>query len=299
MTIKRSNLVLQPEILMDAVQGEFQKVIALLGTGAAAVNSSLPGGVKGTEKIKIPYFGTIPEFVDITNEGDALTPASFSMTDDDAEVKHAGQAIEITQWAQIAAMYADPYAELARQLREAAQRRYDKALIDAAITTTLEKSVYVDTNVAANKKLLDYDVMIDAKTKFGDEQENLALLIVHSNVYADLQKLRDGNDIPLLTQPTDGSVPRFAGVPVKVSDRMPITAGTPATGSNKYTSLLVKKNALALWYNGAPEVQEDRDILKDAKLAALHIYFIAHLYSRLPGTTKTGAVKIQTNASAD
>src|SRR5687767_2161174 len=121
--IVRSNLVLQPEILMDAVQGEFQKVMALLGTGAAAVNSSLPGDLRGVDSIKIPYFGVIPELQDITAESAALIPAAFTMSSDTNTVKHAGQAIEVTQWAQIAAMYADPYAELSRQLRVAAQRR--------------------------------------------------------------------------------------------------------------------------------------------------------------------------------
>jgi HK97 family phage major capsid protein len=295
-TIIKSDLVLQPEILMDAVQGEFQKVIALLGTGAAVVSPSLPGGLKGTSDIRIPYFGVVPEMQDITNDGDALTPAAFTMSSDTNSVKHAGQAIEITQWAQIAAMYADPYAELARQLRVAAERRFDKALIDAAIATTLSKNVYVDNATLANKKLLTRKTLVSAKALWGDEREDIALLVVHSNVYADLEGMEDNDGRPLLTEPEDGSPARFAGIPIKVSDRM---TRTPGANAAEYESLILKKGALALWHNGNPNVQQDRDILKDSDLAALHVYFIAHLYSKLPGTTRPGVVKVKHNVEAD
>jgi HK97 family phage major capsid protein len=297
--IVKSNLVLQSDILMDAVAGEFAGVQALMGTGAAVVNSSLPqltpGQKKGINKIQVPYFGNIGEMEDITDENDALSLASLTMSGDEASVRHSGKMVELSEWAQLAAMYADPYGELARQLRVVGGRRFDKALIDEAVTTDLVKSVYVDASVG--KKLLDYDTMVDAKALFGDEQEDIALLIVHSKIKADLEKLKDANGQPLLVQPAnDKEVARFCGVPVKTSDRMPVIDGTNA---KKYRSALVKKGALALWYNGEPEVKTDEDISKDSHVAAVHVYYIAHRYTRMPGSTKSGVVLLETNCSAD
>ena len=283
----RSNLIV-PEILQEAVRGEFVGVTALLNSGAAAVSATLPESARGGDVLKVPYFGTIGEYEDVA-EAVALTPANIVMTSETATVQHSGKAIEITQWAQIAAAYADPYAELARQLRVGFERRMDRALIDAANTTDLVHDVYS----ATTPRTLNWDVVVDARMRFGDEQEDLALLVVHSKVLGDLLKLKDGDGRPLLVNDlqAEDRVARFAGVPVKVSDRL----APESTNPPKYTSLLIKRNALALWYNGSPEVQADRDILRDTQVAAVHVYWIAHRYSRAPGSTRTGVVKVVHN----
>ena len=283
----RSNLII-PEILQEAVRGEFAGVVALLNSGAAAVSPTLPESARGGDVLKVPYFGTIGEYEDVA-EATPLTPANLVMSTDTATVQHSGKAIEITQWAQLAAAYADPYAELARQLRVGFERRMDRALIDAANTTNLVHDVYS----ATTPRTLNWDVMVDARLRFGDEQEDIALLVVHSKVLGDLLKLKDNDGRPLLVNDLQAQdrIARFAGVPVKVSDRLAPEPVNPP----KYTSLLIKRNALALWYNGSPEVQADRDILRDTQVAAVHVYWIAHRYSRMPGSTRTGVVKITHN----
>ena len=282
----RAQLII-PEILQDAIRGEFQKVVALNGTGAAVVSPTLPGGLRGGDTVKVPYFGVLGELEDV-NEGTPLTPQQLTMTSETATVRRSGRAFEITTWAQLAAAYADPYAEAARQLREAVTRRIDQALIDAALTTDL----FVDVYSASNPRTIDYDVVVNARMAWGDEQGDIALLVVHSKVFGDLLKLKDSTGRPLVnTDATGAELPRFAGVPVRVSDRLPVSNDTPP----KYTSLLVKRAALAAWYNGEPEVQTDRDILADTQIAAVHVYWVAHRYSRLPGGTRTGVVRIVTN----
>lgn len=289
-TTVKSNLVI-PEVLLDAVEFAFVGMIALMGTGAAIVAPGLPQMGEGTE-IKIPYFEELGDFDD-PGENDALLPVRLDMTSEVAPIQRSGKAWEATKWAQMAAMYADPYKEAARQLREGAIRRYDKALIDAAkaANTALELDVYS----ATQKRLLDYDLMSDAKGLFGDERENIALLVVHSNVMTDLEKLKDADGRPLLTQPEEGKVQRFAGVPVKPSDRLAPSSDSP----KKYTSLLLKRGALALWYDGIPSVETDKDILRDARIAAVNTYFAAHAYKRSRGNSKSGIVRIKHNASKD
>jgi len=86
-------------------------------------------------------------------------------------------------------------------------------------------------------------------------------------------------------------MPSFLGIPVMVTDRMEASSDSPA----KYTSLLLKRGALAFWYNGVPTVDQDKDILADTRITAVNMYFAAHKYSRLSGTTHSGVVILKSN----
>lgn len=293
--IKRSDLIV-PELLTEAIRSEFTGVKALLGTAAVVVNTSMPthgptgAKLKGGDKIKVPYFGNLGELDDIATEGDALTPATLSMSSEESSVQHSGKAVEITNWAQIAASYADPYGEVARQFREMVERRADKALLDAAIASLASGNIK-DVYSSSVPKTLDYDTMVDAKLLWGDEQDEIVLLAVHSKVYGDLLKLKDSTGRPLLTEQTAADVSRFCGIPIKVSDRNTKSADSPA----KYNSLLFKRGACAFWMQDGPSVKNDSDILSDSEVTALHLYWVAHRYSRTPGATKPGVIKIVSN----
>ncbi len=69
----RSDLFI-PEVLADAVAGAWPNRIALLGTDAVVESRTLPGGAKGGDKVRIPYFGVLGEF-EIVGGGSPLTPS--------------------------------------------------------------------------------------------------------------------------------------------------------------------------------------------------------------------------------
>jgi hypothetical protein len=217
------------------------------------------------------------------------------MTSETELVNHSGKAIEISNWAQLAAQYADPYAEMARQFMITLGRRGDKALLDAAIgvqSNPLPASNIADATGSNGPVNLVYDLMVDARMLWADEQADITLLTVHSQVYKNLLKQKDSTGRPLLVLPENGDIPRYCGVPVAVSDRNNVdTSGTLP----KYKSLIVKKNALAFWYSEAPSIQTDTDILTDSELAAIHVYWAAHRYKRTPGATRPGVIEIVTN----
>ena len=213
------------------------------------------------------------------------------MSEETTTVRHSGKAVDVTYWAQIAAEYADPYAEVARQFRVMVQRRVDKALLDAAYAALPAAYIHSVYN-ATTAKTLGYDVVVDAAQKWGDEQDGVVLLGVHSKVYGDLQKEKDLQQRPLLTFPPDGAVPRVAGMPVKVSDKNTKSADVPP----KYTSILCKRSALAFWFQGTPRILTGQDILADTNVAAIHMYWAAHRYKRIPGLgTHPGVIQIITN----
>ncbi len=282
----QSTDLIVPEVLMEAVQGAFAGMQALNGSGAARVNSGLPMDKRGGSTVKIPYFANLGDFEQILIEGGALTPAKLTMTSQEFPVEHWGKAFETTEWAEIAANYADPYEEAARQIQVGAQRVIDQQLLVAALTTPLVHDVS-----AAGTPTINYDHVVDAKMQWGDEQEDVVQMGVHSKVFGDLVKLKDGNGKPLVTDPLNADLTRFAGLPLKISDRNARNAGPPVT----YDSVLAKRGALACWYRiSMGGLQADRDILADVRVAALHIYFACGLYDRVNGGTKVPAIKLRT-----
>lgn len=294
----RSDLIV-PEVLADAIAGEFAGVQALYGSGAGFVTGQGWPDARGGDTIKIPYFGTIGEFEDLADDEGAggavpaLTPAKLTSTSETATVKHSGKAFETTEWARLATMYADPYAEAARQLRRGLERLIDKRLLEAASTTTLEHDIYDPTGAAGAPT---WEEILEARFLWGDEQEDLALMVMHSDVALRLLKEKDGDNRPIWADVLkSGTLPaEILGIPVKISDRATKTPDYGETGSSAtgYETLLVKRGALAFWFNGGePDVQTDRDILADSTIAAVHTYYAAHRYDRLAGTTKTGVVK--------
>lgn len=79
-----------------------------------------------------------------------------------------------------------------------------------------------------------------------------------------------------------------------------IAAGSMSTNNKwtfesagTHTSLLCKRGSLVAWINGSPSVDTDKNILKDSKLAAVHVYWVAHRYKRLPGSNRPGVVALK------
>jgi|GEM_PF-960241 len=304
---KRADTVI-PEVLEEAVRGAFEGAQALYGTGAALVQTRGWPDARGGDRIKVPYFGNIGAFEDLAaDEGGsgavpALTPAKITMDADTALVKHSGKAVEITQWAQYAAAYADPYAEMARQILVELQRKADAELITEALTTALELDVY--NTVPASGEQLGWEQILRGRFVWGDEQSDIAAVVMHSQVALGLMLEKDLDDRPIFQQAlTTGSLPSVAGIPLIISDRMPYDPDPAGNGIEGpiATSLLVKRNALVWWFNGdTPVIQTDKDILADTDVAALHVYWAAHRYRRPANGsgTKTGVVKVIHNAPA-
>ena len=280
----RSDLFI-PEVLADAVAGAWPDRVALLGTEAVVESRTLPGDAKGGDRVRIPYFGVLGEY-EVVGEGQSLTSTKLTMTTEEAVVQRAGKLFEITAWARMAAMYADPYAEATRQLLEGARRTFDRALVEAAASTT---GGGVQT-VNASSGTISYDAIVDALSAFGESEDSVAAVVMHPKVLNDLRKAKSNDGMPLFLNPQDGGRPRVLGLPIIVSRRAPVISGTP----NTYVTLFVRRGALALWYNGTPSIEMDKDIASDTLLAAVNVYFAAHRYSRLPGDTDPVVVRLVT-----
>lgn len=290
-TTKRdSNLYV--DLLQDAVAGAFVGKQALLGTGVVVLRDSMPtmdvNGVRleTGDTISIPYWDSLGELDDVPEDG-ALVPRKLASTKEQASVIRSGLAGEVTTWARLVAQAGDPYQEFGRQFAIAAMRRIDKGCIDVALTTTLSHTA--GTSVTE-------DAVIEASEKWGDElddENGVALLIVHPTVRKKMRLLKDSTGRRLYTeaQVAPGgkliSLPQFCGYPVFASSRLPVSGST-------YTSLVCKRGAIAAWYNGNPMPEEDRDVLAASDVTAIHLFHVEHLYKRPANGTKPGVVKLLT-----
>jgi len=223
------------QILVDAVRGKARHKTAFMGSllvsgGAVRVSGTMPQGGPGAigKKIDIPYFGRLGKFV--TNaDGSAVTPSKFAQVLEQATIARESMAAELSVWAQALAQVdpavGDPYQEAAAQLMQEAEIAMDLAMVDEFKTTPLLKDVYSSTAPV----YLDWDLAIDAKTLWGDEQDDIVAMAVHSQSLADMAKLKNGHGDPLLLMNQSqgpGQVTTFCGVPVLVSDRVPLDGST-------------------------------------------------------------------------
>lgn len=284
MATKTGNLIYVDQ-LQDAIPGAFVGQKALAGTGMAIIRTDLPtmnlggGKIKGGTRISIPYWDVIGELEDVT-ETQALTPRNMSESSENATVQRSGVAGEITQFAQLAAMGSDPYAELARQIAETTMRRVDKGLIDQAATSPLVNDQSSATDLISVTNGTGFLYFVKTLDLLGDEQEGVVGWVMHSKMVTALRSLVDSLGRSQFTglATSNGSLTLYEK-PIVMSDRMPVT-GTGATAV--YTSAAVKKNALAAWINGSPTIKADSDILTDSDLQALNVYHVEHLYKRSP-----------------
>jgi len=233
------------QILGDVVRGVFKQKNAFMGSvlvsqGAVRVSGTMPEGGPGAigKKIDIPYFGTIGEFTS-NADGSAVTPAKLAQVLEQATIARDSLASEASVWAQALAQVdpavGDPFQEAAMQLQTAAVRAMDKVIIDEVKGTQLIKDVYSSTTPV----YIDWDLAVDAMTLWGDEQDSIVAMVTHSQSLADMAKLKDSNGRPLLivdqTQ-GPGAVRTFAGVPLVVSDRVPLDGSTMGAVTSGGTS---------------------------------------------------------------
>lgn len=388
------------QILESTIQGAFAQKDAFIGSllqssGALSVSGTMPGqgaNVIGNT-ITMPYFGTVGDFTALA-EGDSGTPNAIYKTNETATISRTYLGVSMSTWARYADTD-DAYNEMARQVVVATRREMDKRALTEAVTTELVYDVYS----ASLPKFLDFDTVVEARAAFGDEAEDVVAMAVHSRTYADLLKLKDsaGHPLAVLNGVAGDRIPTFNGLPLVVSDKMPLTgssmgtvtsagtgsepvatlAGTPTgpwdlrirvasgtalatakinfstnggrtwsgdittlaaaaplalidpnkdsiVGNNgttgitvafagdfanvdntysakavlKASSLIIKRGAMAVWYNQAALAPKfDVNIRQDSQEIALHMYAAACLYRRANGGTKPGAVLVNHNLS--
>lgn len=242
MAITINTDMIDPQVLADTVRGRFSRQNMVLGSilassGAVIVNDTMPFGGREAinNTIRVPYFGTLGEFVD-NPDGQSITPSKLRQAVEQSSISRSSLAFEVSALARGVAASSDnqvdPYEEAADQIVMAASRRLDQDAINEATTSPLVRDI-----TGSQNPFVSYVEMIKARAEFRDEQSDIVAIGVHSRTLADLAMLQDANGRPLLIDATQGQnqVTTFNGLPLVVSDKAP-TSGTMGTVTSDGTS---------------------------------------------------------------
>lgn len=232
------------------------------------------------DSVTFPKWALLGNVEDLV-EGEALSIEKMKQTSHREVVKMQGKAIQLTDIGLMSSI-GDPLTEASSQFAELFARAVDSSLIEKAKTAPL----FIDVKKI---ELLEADIL-KALEKFGDSAnaEDFAGIVVHSKyrnsfynmpMFTSVDKTMsmDGNGIQ-----RKGLLGMFMGIPVYVSDKDTFNIAT-----GEATTLLIKKNSLAVIMKRDFETEVDRDILKKATTVASSIVYATAL------TNEAGIVVIK------
>ncbi|HUM43229.1 MAG TPA: N4-gp56 family major capsid protein, partial [Fervidobacterium sp.] len=175
-TTLKSDMIV-PEVFGDIVTAKFKGKLVI--ANFALTDTTLVGNPGDT--VHFPKWNPIGDAVDL-EEDVAMVPEKLTSSDADATVKEVGKAVTITDQALLSSI-GDPLDEAATQVGKVVARKIDADLISEAVT-----------NCPQGRKILAsvtnefYEKVADAKSLWGDEAEEIAVLLVHSKMYTALLK---------------------------------------------------------------------------------------------------------------
>jgi len=268
--------IINPQVIEDLAVEKLPENIAFLTSGA--VDTDVDTGIEaGGTHLTMSYFAEDGEDMEAVTDEDAdLTARSISETEELAVVIRKAELVSIFESAVIVG-HRDPNMTLAQRFAGKAGKAIDNSLVSVAIGATPsanESDVAVDDTDAL--QLLDADVIIDGAGLLGDQQDEIAIMIMHSKVYLDL---KSANLIDMVL-PSDSTqpIPFYGGKRVIVSDRCPKDISNGA-GYYEYTTFLVGKKAMVVDYQRKLNIKTDEDISTQVTQFLIRgdVHYIAHL----------------------
>ena len=262
--------VIVPQVFGDIVTAKFKGKLVI--ANFALTDTTLVGNPGDT--VHFPKWNPIGDAEDL-QENTAMVPEKLTSGDAFATVKEVGKAVSITDQALLCGI-GDPLDEAATQVGKVVARKIDADLISEAVS-----------NCPAGRKILSsvtdefYKKVADAKSFWGDEAEEIAVLLVHSKMYTAL--LTDANFISADKYPAGvlvtGAIGTIYGVPVIITDRVPYNTIKDANNVNHdvATSIMLQRNALAYITKRAPIVETGRDILLRNTIITTNVHYAVKL----------------------
>lgn len=227
-------------LLDDAFKAVLPRMKALFGSSAVIARPGMPGNVVG-QTVYVPKFDLLGD-AETVADGASLTLKNHGSGSDSATVVRVGQAVQMTDLAAAVGSYSQPgeaYLDMSQQMLDAATKAMDDALITAASATNA--AMTINKYSATVPRTLDFDLVVDGRALWGDEDNEVALICVHSKVKRDLKKLKDAAGRPLMIDPKGpGELPTIDGIPVATSDRLPtatMTNGSVTAGGTSPPTL--------------------------------------------------------------
>lgn len=235
---KKANLVV-PEVMAAMISAALPN--ALRFAPLARIDNTLVGQPGDT--VTVPRYQYIGDAEDVA-EGVAMGTSVLTTSTQQATIKKAGKAVEITDEARLSA-YGNPVGEAENQLLLAIKNKVDNDVLAALATTTLASPATGSLSVEAVEA---------AQGLFNDEDDAQMVLIANpadaaalrSDAAAGWTRTGDLSDRMLIS----GAFGEVLGAQVVRSRKLPVG-----------TAYLVKQGALAIYMKRNVDVESDRDIL--------------------------------------
>ncbi|MGF7184959.1 N4-gp56 family major capsid protein [Desulfitispora alkaliphila] len=250
--------LINPEVMADMVSAELPNKIRF--TQIARVDNTLQGQAGNT--ITVPKYLYIGDAEDVA-EGVAMGTTTLTTTSQQATVKKAGKAIELTDEAVLSG-YGDPVGEAVTQLTMAMANKVDNDCLAALDEATLTHDASADS--------ISADIIADAIDKFEEEDDEPKVLFIHSKQKTTLRK------DPQFTRASDmgdavvmsGVIGEIYGCQVVVSNKLP-------EDTDVYSNYIVKSGALDIYLKRNVSIEDDRDILAKTTVISADEHYVAVL----------------------
>lgn len=229
--------MINPEVMGDMINAKIEALLKI--TPYAKVDTTLQG-VPGDTKT-VPSWNYIGDAADVA-EGVEVGLTQMSATSTTFTIKKAMKAVGITQEA-INSGLGNPVGQAEQQLAKSIAGKVDNDVLDAAYTAS--------TVVGDGTADIAYDGIVDAVTKFEDEEDGIdKVMFIHPKLEAVLLKDPDflSADKFVGGVAVNGAIGKIAGCWVKKSKKVKKTSGY-------YTCPIIKMEA------DSPETEYTEDEL--------------------------------------
>lgn len=289
-TTYRSDVIL-PDILAEEVMKGFTGKLLLNGTDAVVMNPGLQAGRQEVgNTVTIPYFEDIGEAEQVPETG-AGSLDNLTQSSETATVVRFFKGVSMTMLAQIAKNQGRDLMDVAvEKLRLAFVRGLDTLCLSRALSRAASASMEHD-GTAANVSTTS---IVETLKLFGedlDDDNALAIWGMNPKVYWDAATLADSTGRALFVPAQGERLARVGGVQVRMTAKTDMTvAGSPTT----YKSPLIKRGAIAVWFNENVRFDIERDPTADVDMVMGNMYCVVHAYSTMPGSTHAGVAVMKT-----
>ncbi len=281
-----SDLII-PEVVSEVASALIIGRPAIVNSGIAVQDYNNVDIREGGEFFKVPFWNEVSGDDEVLQEETPLTPGKITMGQDIGVVCHRGKAWSASDLAKIISGE-DPNRQVAEQMANYWAKRYDAALLAVLKgvfsgplkdTHVLDRGATAEADYPRTVKVEDF---VDAMSLLGDEMGVFTAIIMHSKVYADLQKqglITFGQTVMGQRIIETGEIPTFMGRRVVVNDNVPVETYTveSITDAKKYTTFISAPGVMYFGFQRELQVEVDRDILSFEDYLSTSVHFGAHL----------------------
>lgn len=264
--------VIVPEVFNPYVIERTAELSALVQSGIVVRNPELDKlATAGGRLINMPYWNDLTGDDEVLDDNGALTPGKITAGQDVAALIMRGKAWAANDLSK-ALSGDDPMKAIADLVAEYWARQRQKTLLSILkgvfLSPTMSGNVLDISALTGDAAKITGTTFIDAKNKLGDASDKLTAVVMHSGVFAALEKQNLISYIPN----SQGVVefPTYMGKRVIVDDGCPLDVDV-------YTTYLFGQGAIGEGNGAAPVPTEtDRDSLAGDDILINRQHFLLH-----------------------